>query len=131
MPTDWTDAAIKWCQNGRIYWLNAQERHHNVVIASGKPSIFFEPLSLELGQPFKESLWKLLSFLLYHKLQLNYLSSLYSFIQSLQNLQKFKEKLQNASIVFQSEEFIPIHPILITISKVISRSLQRKSTSKY
>lgn len=48
MPTVWTDAVIKWCQKGRIYRLNAQERHHNVVIASGQPGIFFEPWSSEL-----------------------------------------------------------------------------------
>ncbi len=33
----------------RIYELNAHERHHKVVITSGKLEIFFKPRVSELG----------------------------------------------------------------------------------
>ncbi len=41
--------AFKSCRIHRIYELNAHERHHKVVITSGKLEIFFKPRVSELG----------------------------------------------------------------------------------
>ncbi len=41
--------AFKSCRIHRIYELNAHERHHKVVIMSGKLEIFFKPRVSELG----------------------------------------------------------------------------------
>ncbi len=44
-----TKGAFKSCRIHRIYELNAHERHHKVVITSGKLEIFFKPRVSELG----------------------------------------------------------------------------------
>ncbi len=41
--------AFKSCRIHRIYELNAHERHHKVVVTSGKLEIFFKPRVSELG----------------------------------------------------------------------------------
>ncbi len=41
--------AFKSCRIHRIYELNAHERHHKVVITSGKLETFFKPRVSELG----------------------------------------------------------------------------------
>ncbi len=46
--TPYADGAFKSCQIHRIYELNAHERHHKVVITSGKLNIFFKPQVSEL-----------------------------------------------------------------------------------
>ncbi len=43
------NGAFKSCRIHRIYELNAHERHHKVVITSGKLEIFFKPRVSELG----------------------------------------------------------------------------------
>ncbi len=43
------NGAFKSCRIHRIYELNAHERHHKVVIMSGKLKIFFKPRVSELG----------------------------------------------------------------------------------
>ncbi len=44
-----TYGAFKSCRIHRIYELNAHERHHKVVITSGKLEIFFKLRVSELG----------------------------------------------------------------------------------
>ncbi len=44
-----TYGAFKSCQIDRIYELKAQERHHKVVITSGKLKIYFKSRVCELG----------------------------------------------------------------------------------
>ncbi len=43
------NGAFKSCRIHRIYELNAHERHHKVVVTSGKLKIFFKPWVSELG----------------------------------------------------------------------------------
>ncbi len=46
--TPLANGAFKSCRIHRIYELNAHERHHKVVITSGKLEIFFKPRVSEL-----------------------------------------------------------------------------------
>ncbi len=48
ISTGVTKGAFKSCRIHRIYELNAHERHHKVVITSGKLEIFFKPRVSEL-----------------------------------------------------------------------------------
>ncbi len=48
-PRLWDYGAFKSSRIDRIYELKAHERHHKVVIMSGKLEIFFKPRVSELG----------------------------------------------------------------------------------